>query len=125
MSKDIRDKLIELARRKTTWTYSQLNEQLQLGYDFNNSLDRKEVGEILGEVSVHEFEKERPLLSALITHKDNKREQGDGFYKLCGVLYKKDWQVLKADKNWENKVIADCFTFWTNADKYKNFKNDY
>ena len=125
MSKDIRDQLIELARQKTTWTYSQLNEQLQLGFDFNNLLDRKEVGEILGEISIHEFEKERPLLSALITHKDNKREQGDGFYKLCEELYGKNWQALKADKNWENRVISDCFTFWTNADNYKKYKNDY
>ncbi|WP_452232056.1 hypothetical protein [Lacinutrix sp. MEBiC02595] len=125
MSKDIRDKLIELARRKSTWTYSQLNEQLQLGYDFNNSLDRKEIGIQLGEISVHEFNKRRPLLSALITHADNKREQGDGFYKLCAELYDEDWEDLKADKNWENKMIADCYEYWTNPQKYKNFKNDY
>ena len=125
MSKDIRDALIVLAKRKATWTYSQLNEQLQLGYNFNNAIDRKEMGEVLGEISVHEYNKGRPLLSALITHKDSKREQGDGFYKLCGELYHKNWQDLKADKDWENKVIADCFTFWTNTDNYRTNKNDY
>lgn len=125
MIKDIRHKLIELARLKTTWTYSQLNDQLQLGLNFNNSLDRDLIGEWLGEVSVHEYNNTRPLLSALITHKDNKREQGDGFYKLCEDIYGTSWQVLKADKDWENKVIAECFTFWTNADNFKRFKNDY
>lgn len=126
MFKDIRNKLIELAKLKTTWTYSQLNDQLQLGLNFNNALDRDLIGEWLGEVSVHEFEKDRPLISALITHKDNKREQGDGFYKLCERLFEdKDWQVLKADKDWENKMIADCFKFWTNPENHKKYKNDY
>ncbi len=125
MIRDIRTKLIELARLKTTWTYSQLNDQLQLGLNFNNILDRNLIGEWLGEVSVHEFENDRPLLSALITHKDSKREQGDGFYKLCEELYGKNWQALKADKNLENNIIADCFTFWTNADNYRKYKNDY
>ena len=125
MIKDIRNKLIELARLKTTWTYSQLNEQIPLYLNFDNVQDRNLIGEWLGEVSVHEFENDRPLLSALITHKDNKREQGDGFYKLCESLYGKNWKDLKADKDWENKVIADCFTFWTNADNYRKYKNDY
>ncbi|WP_299339186.1 hypothetical protein [uncultured Psychroserpens sp.] len=125
MIKDIRYKLIELARQKTTWTYSQLNEQLELGLNFNNVLDRDLIGEWLGEVSVHEYSKGRPLLSALITHKLGKREQGDGFYKLCENLLGKDWEDLKADKNWENKMIADCYTFWLELDNYKKYKNDY
>ncbi|MEP1489742.1 MAG: hypothetical protein ABJK28_15075 [Algibacter sp.] len=125
MSKDIRDKLIELAKQKTTWTYSQLNEQIPLYLNFKNPLDRDLIGEWLGEVSVHEFNNGRPLLSALITHKDNKREQGDDFYKLCADLYNEHWEDLKANKDWENKVIADCFTFWTNADNYRKYKNDY
>lgn len=125
MIKDIREVLIDLAKRKRTWTYSQLNEQLDLGFNFKNPLDREEIGVLLGEVSVHEFNNKRPLLSALITHGDNKREQGDGFYKLCAELYNENWEDLKADKNWENKMIADCFTFWTNPDNYRKFKNDY
>ncbi|MBR9846386.1 MAG: hypothetical protein GYB35_09910 [Algicola sp.] len=116
---------MELARQKTTWTYSQLNEQLELGLNFNNVLDRDLIGEWLGEVSVHEYRKGRPLLSALITHKLGKREQGDGFYKLCESLLGKDWEDLKADKNWENKMIADCYTFWLEPDNYKKYKNDY
>lgn len=125
MIKDIRNKLIELARQKTTWTYSQLNEQLMLGLNFDNGHDRDVIGEWLGEVSIHEFNNQRPLLSALITHKNGMREQGDGFYKLCEDLYGKKWQDLKANKKWENQMIAECYEFWTNPDKYKRFKNDY
>lgn len=126
MSRDIRSELIKLARLKTTWTYSQLNNQLQLGLNFDDPSDRKLIGDWLGDVSKHEFKKDRPLLSALITRKYGKREQGDGFYKLCEELYEnRKWEDLKADKNWENKVITDCFTFWLDADNYKKYKNDY
>ena len=90
MTKDIRLKLIELARLRTTWTYSQLNDQLMLGLDFNLEVHRQLIGEWLGEISLHEHSKGRPLLSSLITHKNGQREQGDGFYKLCEELFKKD-----------------------------------
>lgn len=121
----IREKLIELARLRTTWTYSQLNEQLNLRLDFNFDYHRSLIGEWLGEISRHEFEKGRPILSSLITHKFGKREQGDGFYKLCEELFSTNWQNLKADKKWENTLIAECYTFWTNTDNFKQFKNDF
>lgn len=125
MVKEIRTKLIELARLRTTWAYSQLNDQLQLGLDFSNGHDNKLIGEWLGEISTHEHEKGRPLLSVLITHKYGKREQGDGFYKLCENIYGKNWETLKKDKKWENGLIADCYEFWLNPDNYKKFKNDF
>ncbi|CAM4161320.1 hypothetical protein FLAN108750_13410 [Flavobacterium antarcticum] len=124
MDKGIRTKLIELARLRTTWTYSQLNEQLLLNLNFNDASDRALIGEWLGDISIHEHEKGRPLLSSLITHKDKLREQGDGFYKLCEDLLGIPWQELKADKEWENNQIAKCFEFWTNPTNYKKYKND-
>jgi len=124
MDKEIRLKLIELARLKATCTYSQLNEQLQLRLNFSDVSDRSLIGDWLGEISIHEHEKGRPLLSSLVTHKDKMREQGDGFYKLCEELLGIPWQELKADKKWENNQIAKCFEFWTNPTNYKNFKND-
>lgn len=125
MTKDIRDKLIELARLKTTWTYSQLNEQLMLRLNFDYQRDRTYIGDLLDEISVHEFHNDRPLLSSLITHKGGRREQGDGFYKMCENLFNEDWKTLKADKNWENEMIKKCFTFWLDPYNYKNFKNDF
>jgi hypothetical protein len=125
MNKEIRNKLIELARLRTTWSYSQLNEQLQLGLDFSNGHDNKLIGEWLGEISIHEHERKRPLLSVLITHKYDKREQGDGFYKLCGDLFGEDWEKLKANKKWENGLIADCYEFWLEPENYKKYKKDY
>lgn len=124
MDKEIRKQLIEIARLRTTWTYTQLNEQLQLNLNFSDASERKLIGEWLGEVSVYEYERGRPLLSCLITHKNGLREQGDGFYKLCEDIYGENWETLKANKKWENQLIADCYEFWLKPDNYKNFKND-
>lgn len=125
MVRDIRNQLIELARLRTTWSYTQLNDQLQLGLNFSNPMDRDLIGDWLGEVSIHEHENDRPLLSSLITHQNGMREQGDGFYKLCAGIFGDNWENLKADKHWENGVIADCNEFWQNPDHYRQFRNDF
>ena len=121
----IRNKLIELARLRTTWTYSQLNDQLNLGLDFSLDHHRRLIGEWLGEISRHEFKNKRSLLSSLITHKFGKREQGDGFYKLCEELFGTSWEELKRNKKWENELIAACYTFWQNSNNYRQFKDDF
>lgn len=122
MDREIRTKLIELARLRTTWSYSQLNEQLLLNLNFNDASDRILIGEWLGEISIYEHKNNRPLLSCLITHQDKMREQGDGFYKLCEELLDIPWQDLKADKEWENKQIATCYKFWLDPENYKKYK---
>jgi hypothetical protein len=124
MEARIRLRLIELARQNVTWSYSMLNEQMQLGLDFNLERDRSLIGDLLEEISIHEHSKDRPLLSALIIHK-NDRDQGDGFYKMCSRLNGKDWQALKRDTAWEEKVINDCFEFWEKPNNYKNFRDDF
>ncbi len=125
MEREIRSKLIELARNKTPWSYSQLNEQLQLGLDFKNGYERDLIGEFLGNISIYEYKKGRPLLSSLIIHKSSDKEQGNGFYKLCSEIYGKDWKELKADKNFELERMKDCYSFWKDNENYKKYKNDY
>ena len=125
MVKDIRNKLIELARLKTPWSYSTLNEQLDLRLNFKNGYDRDLIGEWLGEISLHEHSKGRPLLSSLIIHEGPDREQGNGFYKLCENLYGKDWELLKAEKEFEIEKMKECYVFWKDNDNYKRYKNDF
>jgi len=125
MEREIREKLIELARLKTPWSYSQLNEQLLLGLNFKNDYDRNLIGEFLGDISIHEYEKGRPLLSSLIIHKSSDREQGNGFYKLCSDIYGKKWEDLKADKDFELERMKECYSFWKDNENYKKYKNDY
>lgn len=45
MIHEIRKQLIDLARSKTTWSYSQLNNQLQLNLNFTDPSHRKLIGE--------------------------------------------------------------------------------
>jgi hypothetical protein len=123
MDQEIRKQLIGLARLKTTWSYSQLNDQLSLGYDFSLVHHRDQIGIELGEISEYEFSKERPLLSALIVHQ-NDREQGNGFYKLCERLYGNQWEDLKANPRFELDRIAECYSFWRDNGNYKRYLND-
>lgn len=82
-------------------------------------------GTWLGEVSWHEHERGRPLLSSLKIHKGNDHQQGDGFYKMCEEIYGEDWKTLKANPDFEINAIKECYSFWKNDDNHKAFKNDY
>jgi len=120
----IRQQLIILARKRETWSYSTLNDQMNLKFDFKKPADRKKIGDLIGEVSLIEFEKGRPLLSALILHQDGK-EQGDGFYKLCESKFGIHWETLKNDRAWEKGIILECFDFWADDGNFWKFKDDY
>jgi hypothetical protein len=125
MDKEIRARLIQLARSKTTLAFSQLNEQLQLGLNFRYASDRKLLGEWLDEVSQHEFDKKRPLLSSLIIHRGTEREQGIGFYKLCEILYEKSWKKYKTNKSLVLEIMNECYSFWGDEENYRKYKTDH
>lgn len=59
MIHEIRKQLIGLARSKTISSYSQLNNQLQLNLNFDDPSHRKLIGEWLGDISLHEYEKKK------------------------------------------------------------------
>lgn len=68
------------------------------------------------------MKKKRPLLSALIIHKGKDKEQGDGFYKLCQDIYNKNWEDLKANKNFEIEKITECLRFGKIMTNIENLK---
>ena len=123
----IRRKLIELARqgKGMTWSYSQLNDQLPLGLDFSRKQDIGQLGEWLDEISLHEYQKERPLLSCMVKQGFGKGNYGEGFYKLYASLFGGDWEQYQGDKDWEKKLIDKCNIFWKNPDNFEMFKNDF
>ncbi len=126
MDRDIRNKLIELARQKTTWSYKQLNQQLFLGFDFQLKDHHEKIGEILAKISLHEHSRKRPLLSALIKHSSYTEKKKDrNFVKLCESIYGIGWEQLKADPAFEQERIKECIDFWKEDDKYHAHKNDY
>lgn len=46
----------------------------------------------------------------MVIHKSDK-EQGNGFYKLCQSIFEKNWEDLKADKNFENQKSRNVMNF--------------
>ena len=91
MNKAIHKKLMEVAHLQTTISYSELAPLADL--DMSRDNDRAEIGRILGEVSVHEHEEGRPMLSAVVTHKDG--DPGKGFYTLARELGVMAWRIDK------------------------------
>jgi hypothetical protein len=60
----------------------------------------------------------------LIRHEGNDWQQGDGFFKLCGQLYVRSWEELKATPNYEIEKISECYLFWKDNGNYRIYKDD-
>ncbi len=88
MRKDIYEKLIRVARAQSIISYEDLNEQLQLGLNFEMPPDRDLLGVWLGEISEDEVKAARHMLSALVGHKEGAGvgDPGKGFYKFAKAL---------------------------------------
>jgi len=122
MDKDIRNLLIDIARRKQIIYYQELCDKCQLGLNMReNPSDRLEIGRLLGDISTYEFNNDRPLLSAVVITKGG--EEGDGFYKLCQALgLTGDWKKLKREGIFAALEIKKCHEFWSNNENYESFK---
>jgi hypothetical protein len=86
MQEAIYGKLKEVAQARKLIAYSELNEELKLGLDFDRPEDRRKIGEWLGEISEHEVKAGRPMLPAVVVHKEQDGTYGDpgeGFYQLA------------------------------------------
>lgn len=122
MNKDIRNHLIEIARERQIIYYQELCDKCELRLNMReNPTDRLEIGRLLGEISTHEYQNGRPLLSALVLTKGG--EEGDGFYKLCEELgITGDWRKLKKDGIFAAQEIQRCHDFWRDNTNYLNCK---
>lgn len=86
MKDRIRDTLIKAARNQRVVYYAEVGKLLNFSMD--NPSHRVELGRILGEISTEEHEKGRPLLSAVVVHKED-HQPGEGFFNLARELGKK------------------------------------
>lgn len=88
MRDDIYQKLIDVARSRSLISYDDLNKELGLELDFENPPDRILVGKWLDEISKHEVEAGRHMLSAVVGHKKGERvvDPGKGFYGCARAL---------------------------------------
>lgn len=113
MNNNVREKLIEVSRKKGIIHYQELCDSCNLKLDMRNSpADRAEIGRILGEISEYEYLNERPLLSAIVLSKSG--EEGDGFFRLCEQLgITSDWKKLKKDDTFSIMEINKCHEYWS------------
>ena len=110
MDVEVYDRLVEAAKAGETVTYGELGEMLHL--DFANPLARKKIGEVLGEISRFDVAAGRPMLSSLVTHKDDFRP-GTGFFKLGLEL-----GLVRPDEDemaFEIRQIKETWAAWEGA----------
>lgn len=122
MVREIRQEIINIAVIKgATCTYSQLNDIIGLGLDFENTSDRTLIGDWLDEVSKHEYKLGRPILSSLVLRKSGGKKYGDGFGKLIAELFGDSYNNSKHHELLKN----ECYEFWGDRNKYLKYKDDY
>lgn len=83
MNEQIYEKLKEIARAGTVTHYSDIAPLA--GLDMNLPPDRYEIGAILDDINRHERELGRPMLSAVVVHRESLMP-GQGFFTLARSL---------------------------------------
>ncbi len=108
-------RLIEKAMIREKMTYSEVGFLIGIRkIEGNHHI--KIIGELLGEISKHEHEHGRPMLSAVVVHKDDELP-GDGFFELARSLKKLDINT-KGNKEKElefyEKELKEVYEYWGN-----------
>lgn len=124
MDTRVRTYLIEAVRQKNKFVYySDVVKDCGLDIDTSTDYGRRQLSEILGEVSAFENNQQppRPLLSSLAIYKDkNKNDHGDGFYRIAEQLGKGSFKKLK-DELFAFIEAEKCRKFWQQNDNYQKF----
>lgn len=109
--KRVRDILISVASKRSIIRYSELCQKASLRLDMAIPAHRGEIGHILGNISAHEYDAGRPLLSSVVLSVGG--EQGDGFFKLAEELGFGEWKKLKNDGLFEVEMIKETHDYWS------------
>jgi len=83
MHQAIYERLKSVARAGAYVTYTDIAPLA--GLDMSNPDDRNKIGELLGEISIHEHQQGHPLLSVIVIHREN-NIPGHGFFQLAREL---------------------------------------
>lgn len=84
MNSILYNELIRLARNKKLASYSEVSPLVGLSMDIEEHRDK--IAELLGEIVHHEHENNRPMLTALVVHKGNDNNPGEGFFSIATEL---------------------------------------
>jgi hypothetical protein len=83
LHKPIYEKLKQMAKEQETTTYSAIGPIA--GLDMENPVDRDTIRQILGMISTYEHQQGRPMLTAIVVHKQD-NIPGRGFFELAQHL---------------------------------------
>ncbi len=109
VNEKVRKKLIEIAKKNTIITYSQLILDCELKIDLSSPKDRNELAKILGEISVYEVKNNRPMLSAIVIEKKTPLFPAKGFFTYAKEL---KCQTNESDVDFFAKELTKCFEEW-------------
>jgi hypothetical protein len=105
----IYERLKDVARESATITYSEIAPLAALNLE--NPAHRNMLGEILGEISTYELENNRPMLSSIVVHSDD-RLPGEGFFILARFLGKYHGQGEIADMEFFVDQVKRVYSYW-------------
>jgi hypothetical protein len=109
IDKELHKKLKEIAKRQETISYSQFASDC--GRPYTSIDERNHFHQLIGDISVFEVSKSRPMLSVLVHYKsDIERTPGKGFFELADEL--KQRKPGETDKEMQYRIIKDCWKFW-------------
>jgi hypothetical protein len=80
----IYNRLLELARGERLTTYSDIAPLA--GLSMSDERDRERMSELLGEILRHEVTQGRPLLTAIVVHRGDDNNPGEGFFTIATEL---------------------------------------
>ena len=110
MDDALRARLVAAARRGEILYYGDLAPALGLHLD--NPQHRRRIGEILGDISIHELKAGRPMLSSIVVQRDDGLP-GVGFFHLgeeLGVVLEGEDAVAFAVRQ-----LKATFAYWVAA----------
>ena len=84
MNQALYNELVRLARSQALAAYSDVSPLIGLSMDREE--DRNEIARLLEEIAVHEHEERRPMLTALVVHRGNDNNPGEGFFAIAQGL---------------------------------------
>lgn len=114
MNQTLYNELIGLARAQDLAAYSDVSPLIGLSMDREE--DRNEIARLLGEIALYEHSGGRPMLTALVVHRGNDNNPGEGFFAIAqelGLFNGSRDQILKLTF-WANQVTS-VHNYWRNA----------
>lgn len=106
MNETLYNELVRLARSRDLAAYSDVAPLV--GLDMANEEDRNEIARLLGEIATHEQNENRPMLTALVVHRGNDNNPGEGFFSIAHDfgLYDGSRDQMARLIFWSNQVTA-------------------